>query len=116
MLESIILYVLSIYFAFHVLSRSDLLARPRDYILRSFPKWLTYPLGCCFCFTFWVGVAYGIGIAVSTGVIMFSVLQLLVAPVLGYLLDLCVQVLIRAGRGYTVTVGSGLLDQQDPKR
>lgn len=91
---------------YHVLSRADILAKPRTWVLRTFPGWLTYPLSCSLCFTFWTSVALGI-----LGIVPLGVVTLLVAPVINLVLDLVVKALIRAneppviGEGKTVTQG-----------
>ncbi len=90
-MESLILYALAVYFLFHVAARSDLLTRPRAWVTRTLPGWLTYPLGCAFCFTWWSTWVLGI-----LGITSLNVVTLCAAPVVNLILDLVVCGLRRA--------------------
>jgi hypothetical protein len=94
-METLILYSLSVYWLYHILSRADILKRPRAWAQRVLPSWLSYPLTCAFCFTWWVGVVSTLVVMVWAGVIVFSPIHLFAAPVVCYVLDLVVQGLIR---------------------
>lgn len=91
MLSFLIVYALIIYWLFHVIARSDILAHPRAWVLRTLPAKLTYPLSCSFCFTIWTGILLTV-----TGVVGFSPTVLFAAPVVNLVLDLCVRAFIRA--------------------
>lgn len=91
MLESLIIYALAVYWLFHVIARSDLLARPRAWVLRVLPSKVTYPLSCSFCFAGWIGILLTV-----TGIVWFSPAVLFAAPVINLVLDLCIRALIRA--------------------
>ena len=94
MFESFLFYILSVYFVYHVLSRSEILDRPRNYFLKSFPWWVTKPLTCAFCMAFWSGILMGVGILLTSGVIVVSTINLMAAPVAVFVLDLVVQKLL----------------------
>ncbi len=106
MLEAILLWCLATYFWFHVLSRADILNTPRAWVLRTLPNWLTYPLGCVFCFTWWVTLIVNV-----LGIVEVDLIVLFAAPVVNMALDLIVRALIRAneppvmGKGKTLTSG-----------
>lgn len=95
MLESLILYVLCVYFVFHIVSRSTILEGPRTYLVQILPSWVTYPLFCAFCFTWWIGWGLGILILLTTGLWVMSILNFMAAPVMAFIIDLCVQWLLR---------------------
>lgn len=95
MLESLFIYTVGVYFFYHLLSRSDLLEKPRTGLIKILPKWFTYPLSCCFCFTFWSGWFVFILQWVTTGLFVISPTMLLAAPVINFVLDLVVRALIR---------------------
>lgn len=106
MLEALLIYSLSLYLVYHVVSRSDLLTKPRAWAFRMLPGWLTYPLTCALCATWWMGIAGSI-----VGLIVAPWWMLLAAPVVNMVLDLIVKALMRAnespvmGEGKTVTSG-----------
>lgn len=90
-MDATIIYSLFLYLWYHLLSRSDILARPRDWVLRTFPSFLTYPLTCSLCFTWWVSL-------ILTGFLWFIngkwdlVLgYAFTAPIINYLIDLWVR-------------------------
>lgn len=91
MLESLIIFALSVYWLFHVLTRSDLTARPRAWVLSWAPAWLAYISTCAFCFTSWVALGL-----VLIGAINWTLAALCAAPVVNMVLDLVVRTLIRA--------------------
>lgn len=95
MIESFFFYVLSIYFLYYVAAYSEILARPRGYLIRSFPWWVTKPLNCAFCFAFWAGVFMGILTLIQTGIVAISVVNLMAVPVGVMLLDALVKYLSR---------------------
>ncbi len=106
MIDALIIYALSCYMVYYVVGQSDLLATPRAWVLRTLPGWLTYPLSCSLCFTFWLSLALTL-----TGVVYMGALTLLAAPVVNLLLDMGVKALIRANEppviaeGKTITSG-----------
>lgn len=122
-MDTLILYSLSVYFLFHVISRADITSAPRTWVLARLPKPLSYALTCPFCFAWWLGVGLTLCLALFQGVIMVSVLHLCATPVLCYLLDLIIQALVRVntppvvptpssltfsnGGGLSVTLGDG---------
>ncbi len=91
MLDAVILYSLAIYMVFHVASRSDILAKPRGWVLRTLPGWLVYPLSCGLCFTFWLTLVGNL-----LGFVRVDLIVLFAAPVVNMVLDLVVRALIRA--------------------
>ncbi len=95
MIDALFLYSLSIYWLFHLLTRADLLSAPRRWVFSTFPSWLTYPLGCAYCFTFWVGLFFAVATTFWVGVVAIP-FCLLAAPVFNLVLDLGVRALIRA--------------------
>ena len=88
---SLIVFCLSVYFLFHVLSRSDLLNRPREWAYKTLPSWVTYVLGCAFCFTWWAAL-----FASFIGAIPWAATYLFAAPVVNLLVDQVLQMLLRA--------------------
>lgn len=90
-MEELIIYALAVYALFHVAARSDLLTRPRAWVVRTLPGWLTYPLGCAFCFAWWSTWVLGI-----LGIASLNVVTLCAAPVVNLILDLVVCALRRA--------------------
>ncbi len=101
MLVAVILYSLAVYFAFHLASRADILAKPRAWVFRKLPSWLVYPLTCAFCFTFWLTLGSNL-----LGFIATDLIVLLAAPVVNMVLDLIVRALIRANEPPLVKVES----------
>lgn len=87
-MDEILIYSLVIYFFFHVFSRSDLLAKPRLWAQSSLPGWTTYPLSCCFCFSFWVTIVVALAISLTSFGFVSSSGFLFVPPVINYFLDL----------------------------
>ena len=112
MFESLFFYGLVLYFFFHICGRSDLLAKPRNWLFKTFPWWVTYPLGCCFCFSWWANLVLGLAFYVLAGVVMLSPGNLFVVPVLNMVFDLLVRKLMVAneppvmGEGKTIWDGS----------
>lgn len=94
-MDFLIIAALIIYFTYHVASRSDIFKDLRDWARCSLPKWMTYPLSCCFCWTFhccWVSTLLA---WFWTGYLSLSIGYLLAIPVINLVLDLVVQHLIR---------------------
>src|SRR4051812_32749036 len=102
-MESLILWCLGVYFVFHVLARSDILVRPRNWLVKVLPSWMTYPLGCAFCFSFHVGWMVTLLVLITTGWFILDFARLLVAPVINLIVDLCVRALMRANETPVVT-------------
>ncbi len=106
MLEALLIYSLACYMVYHVVGQSDLLSKPRAWVLRTFPGWLTYPLSCSLCFTFWLTLMGNL-----FGFVQMDLVVLFAAPVVNMVLDLIVRALIRAneppvmGEGKTLTCG-----------
>lgn len=87
-MEAIIAYSLFVYFWYHLLGKSDILARPRARVIALVGPHLSYPLSCGFCFTFWSGLALLVSpVYVPVG----ALAMLFVAPVLNLVLDLVVR-------------------------
>lgn len=95
-MEALILWTLGVYFLFHVLARADLLARPRNWLVKVLPTWMTYPLGCAFCFSWWTAVFTTALVLVTSGWFILDLARLLAAPVINLIVDLCVRALMRA--------------------
>ncbi len=91
MLEALLIYSLACYMVYHVVGQSDLLAKPRAWVLRTLPGWLTYPLSCALCFTFWLTLAGNL-----SGFVQTDLIVLFAAPVVNMVLDLVVRWLVRA--------------------
>ncbi len=96
MIEQLIIFSLSVYWLFHVLSRSDILAKPRELAARHAPKWLTYIFHCAFCFTWWVAIGLTLAQWVMSGWMVINLVIIFGAPVVNMMLDLVVKALIRA--------------------
>lgn len=94
MLESLILYSFCVYFFFHVVARASFLDTTRDYIKGAFPPWATYPLDCAFCFCFHLGWIQHLYVWVASGFLIVSIGHLLVAPVIVFLTDLVVRLIL----------------------
>lgn len=84
----LIVYTLTVYFIYHVVARSDLLARPRQWLVARLPGWLAYPLECAFCLSWWIGASLTAGAMVTTGTLSIDPVILCAAPVLCYLIGL----------------------------
>ncbi len=96
--EDFIVYSLSVYWLFHLVSRSDIMEAPRNWAFRVFPYSLSYPLTCAYCMSFWIGLF--VGLPIMYDIIGFSALPvcLLAAPVFNLLLDLEISSLIKANQ------------------
>ena len=95
-MKFLIIVALVIYFSYHVASRSDIFKGLRDWVNRCFPAWMTYPLSCCFCWTFhcvWLSTLLN---WFWTGHLSLSIGYLFAIPVINFVLDLVVQHLIRS--------------------
>ncbi len=86
MIDTLIIYALSCYMVYYVVGQSDLLAAPRAWVSRKLPGWLTYPLSCSLCFSFWLTLVFGL-----LGVVSIDALTLLAAPVVNLVLDMVVK-------------------------
>lgn len=94
-MDFLIIAALIIYATYHVASRSDIFKDLRDWARCSLPKWMTYPLSCCFCWTVhccWISTLLA---WFWTGYLSLSIGYLLAVPVINLVLDLVVQHLIR---------------------
>lgn len=89
-MDSILIYALTIYFWFHLVSQSDLFARPRAWWVKTVPGWISYPTSCAFCFTWWSGVLLTLLSCLDTGVLWIDTSVLFVAPVINHLVSLLV--------------------------
>lgn len=87
MLEQLVIYCLSVYFFFHLASRADLFAKPRAALVKTLPSFITYPLICCFCFTWWVGVGVSVFLSLYLWTIFLSPMLLMAGPVFNLVLD-----------------------------
>ena len=82
-MDFIFKYCFIVYFFYHLLSQSEVLSKPRAWFIRTFPRFITYILGCPFCFTWWISILwtlltwYEIGFVINTEVIF-------IAPVINY--------------------------------
>ena len=56
MTEALLFYCLAIWFVFYVVNHSDLLAKPRSWIMPKLPWWLEYSVSCAICSTFWTSI------------------------------------------------------------
>lgn len=52
-MEAILLYCLTVFFAFFLINHADVLSKPRNALAPLVPSWMKYPLKCALCFTFW---------------------------------------------------------------
>lgn len=96
MIESIVIWSLLTYFVFHVVSRSDLCAKPRAWAFRTLPGWLSYPITCPLCFTFHASWLASLLVFMWSGVLLVNLAMWFGAPVINMVVDLCVRVLRRA--------------------
>lgn len=53
-MEGLIYFAIAVYFLFHLVSKSDLLARPREWLVKTLGPTLSYPLSCVFCWSWWL--------------------------------------------------------------
>ena len=96
MLDQLLFYSLAVYLVFHVINRSSILESTREWGRKVCPRWVGQLLSCALCFTFWIGVLWTAWLRISTGDIIISVSTLLAAPVVNLVLDLVVNVLLKA--------------------
>lgn len=96
MLDTLIVHTLACYALYHIASRSDVLRRPRQWVLRTLPGSLTYPLNCAFCWTVWLGLLTTVALWLGTGMLILSPTILLAAPALNLVTDLVVKWLLKA--------------------
>lgn len=94
--DALLTWALTVYCAFHVLGRSDLLRRPREWAQRRLPRKLTYPLTCAFCFAFWCGLALTAAASLYMGTPILSATILFAVPIFNMVLDLAVRALLKA--------------------
>lgn len=89
-MSDLLVYCLALYMVYHVLTRGNILARPRRWAAKRAPKWLLYIGGCPLCFTWWVTLAlWVIGVAGSIWLV-------LAAPTVVMIIDGVVRALRRA--------------------
>lgn len=93
MIDTLVIYSLSIYWIFHVLSRSDLMSRPRKVFNDVAPQWMVYISQCAFCFTSWIGLLAATCVSLWVGVLVVP-LYILAGPVINLMLDLFIRILI----------------------
>lgn len=106
MLDQLLTYALTVYLAYHVVSRSELLRRPREWAKAKLPAKLVYPLGCALCWTWWCGLALTAGIWIGTGTLLLSATVLFAAPVFNMVLDLAVRALLKANEPPQFTIST----------
>lgn len=87
-MEAMILYAVFVYFWFHLVGRSDILAKPRAWFIGTVGPKISYPLECAFCWTWWLGLILSI-LPISFGVPVMAIL--FVAPVINLVLDLAIR-------------------------
>lgn len=102
--DALLTWALTVYCAFHVLGRSDILRRPREWAQQHLPRKLTYPLTCAFCFAFWCGLALTAVASLYTGTLILSASILFAAPVFNMVLDLAVRALLKVNEPPLLTV------------
>src|ERR1035437_4730536 len=110
---NLLIFSLTIYFFFHIWTRSDLIARPREWILSHVPQWLAFLVTCSFCFTFHVAWLGTIALWILTGNLFFSPAILFAAPVINLVLNLVVKVLIRENEPPVIGRNKAALDLLD---
>lgn len=81
-MDDLLIYSLGVFFFYHLVAHSDLLKSPREWAIRVLPSWMTYPLSCPFCATWWITVFLCI---IS---LQFLPVFLLCAPVINYVIGL----------------------------
>lgn len=91
----VLIYALSVYWTFQLASRAELFNRPRAWLLNRLHPMLAKPFSCAFCWSWWVGVVFILGLWLSKGVLVISTPVLLATPVINMVLDLVVRSLIR---------------------
>ena len=101
--SQLVIYCLSVYFFFHLASRADLFAKPRAALVKVLPNFATYPLTCCFCFTWWVGLGVSVVLSFYLWTIFLSPMLLMAGPVFNLVLDKIVTRL----SGYTISYWTG---------
>lgn len=82
------IYSLSVYFFFHIISQADILSKPRNWIIKTFPWWMTYWTQCAFCFTFWVGITLNVVARLFSPDVELNQEIVFVSPVINYFLSL----------------------------
>ena len=85
------IYALVTYFFYHLFSRSDILAKPRNLAFRYLPSFITYPFQCAFCFTFWASIAISLFLWFFGGQWGMFIGYSITASVINYLIDLWVR-------------------------
>lgn len=98
-------YSLIVYFWYHLVAESDLLAAPRAWLREHAPAWAVYPLSCPYCWSWWVGVVLTLLAWVLTGTLELLPSILFVAPVVNLFLGRLWGVLkkVESGAGETST-------------
>lgn len=59
-LEQVVLTALAIWFVFFLINHADLTAKVRNALMPALPRWLSYPLQCAICFSFWLLAAFSL--------------------------------------------------------
>lgn len=99
----LIVYALVVYFVYHLVAKSDLLAAPRGWALRVLPSWLMYPAECPYCFTFWVTTLLTLVEWWARGMLHIRLDLLMAAPVVNYLIGLAAE---RMSRPMLIVAGT----------
>ena len=107
LIDNFILYSLSVYWFYHLVSRSDIMERPRNWAFRVFPDTVVYPLNCSYCMTFWIGVLGGLPFMYNLVGLAAVPICLFAAPTFNLVLDLGVKALIKVNEeSKTVTTST----------
>lgn len=99
-------YALAVYLLYHLASRADIFNVPRKWVIKMLPSWVTYPLNCALCFTFWISVILTCFVWIYAGILTLSASILMAAPVLNMVLDMVVRALIRLNEPPPVSVST----------
>jgi hypothetical protein len=87
-MDTAFVYSLMVYFFYHLIAESTILSAPRAWVTRVAPPWMTYPLRCPLCFTWWVGALTTLAFRWNTDIWVFDPLTLFIAPVINMFLGL----------------------------
>lgn len=60
MIEAVLLYCLAAWFAFFLINHAEMFDKVRAAAMPALPRWISYPLACSFCFTFWTLAAFSL--------------------------------------------------------
>lgn len=103
-MSDLLIYALCVYAVFHFLTRSDMMRRPREWVLARSPRGVRYVSTCAFCFTAWVAIALMAVHLMLTGELRIVPAALMAAPVINLVLDLIVTALRRANEPPVIQV------------